>query len=220
MPENQGASSQAGQQAQGSGSQESQGTQQQGTQQQSLSEQVLGKQGTQTGSDLLPGQKPGESIADYSARLTSELARARQDAGRYRTELRQYTGDDAKDEQGLTEFQRLQKQVETLGSQLTQEQSARKAERIQSSVITALADAGALNPSRAMRLIDTSTELELGQDGTPTPESVAGAIAKLKTDMPTIFADMRGSGDGGAGNQGAGDPQDFNALIRRRAGVA
>jgi len=219
MTDSQGASSQAGQQAQGSGSQGSQGSQQGA--QQSLSEQVLGKQETQTGSEnLLPGQKPGESINDYSARLTTELERARKDAGRYRTELRQYTGDDAKDEQGLTEFQRLSKTVETLQSQLANEQSARKAEKATSSIIAALADAGAINPTRAMRLIDTSTELELGQDGTPTPESVAGAIAKLKADMPTVFADIRGSGDGGAGNQGAGDPQDFNALIRRRAGVA
>src|SRR6478736_376661 len=188
MTDSQGASSQAGQQAQGSGSQGSQGSQQGA--QQSLSEQVLGKQETQTGSEnLLPGQKPGESINDYSARLTTELERARKDAGRYRTELRQYTGDDAKDEQGLTEFQRLSKTVETLQSQLANEQSARKAEKATSSIIAALADAGAINPTRAMRLIDTSTELELGQDGTPTPESVAGAIAKLKADMPTVFAD-------------------------------
>jgi hypothetical protein len=229
MSDNQGASSQAGQQAQGSGSQGSQGGQ--SSQQQSFSEQVFGQaqqgSGTQSGTEgasLLPGQNAGESLADYAARMTSELTRARQDAGRYRTELRKYQP--AEGQQGAqgqqagaqgNDLSAITAEIATLKQELENERNARKSERTTTTLISALAQAGAVNPSRAARLIDTSTEVELAADGTPTPESVSAAIAKLKADTPGIFSDVRGSGDGGAGNIGQQAGTDFNDLIRQRA---
>jgi hypothetical protein len=230
---NQGAGSQAGQQSQGSGSQGNQGSQQG---QQSLGDQLYGQQSNQQGgqqggqqgtsgnqsgtgqSQSFEGQRQGESLADYVARINSELGRARGDAARYRTSLRKYEGDTQQDGEGQTEFQRLSKQFETLQRDLETERNARKADRLNSTLITALAEVGAVNPARAARLIDVDQELELGQDGTPTKESLAAAIANLQRDTPGIFKDVRGSGDGGAGNTGGVDPQDFNAAIRARAG--
>lgn len=243
MSDNQGASSQAGQQGQGSGTQASQGGGQ--GNQQSLGDQLYGSQGQQGQSQsgtgegqLLPGQKAGESLADYATRMTSELTRARQDAGKYRTRLRQYEGDGV-DADGQTSGGQGQQQgqgqqgtqgnqqqgndpvaarIERLERELQAERNARKAERTTSSLTNALTNAGAINPARAVRLID-SEGLQVGSDGTPTPESVQEAIEALKAEMPTIFTDTRGSGDGGAGNAGAGEPDDFNAQIRRRAGI-
>lgn len=237
MTERDGAGSQAGQQSQGTGAQGNQSGQQG---QPSLGDQVYGaqgsgnsqqgsgtqgRQGSQSGSQSgtgeaqrLEGQREGESLADYATRLNTDLKSARQDAGRYRTQLRQFQGDDTKGDDGLTEFQRLQRQVETLSSDLVKERNDRKADRLGGALINALATAGAINPARAMRLIDVAKELELGQDGTPTADSMQGAIGKLKAEMPTIFTDVRGSGDGNAGNNGGADPNDFNAAIRARAG--
>lgn len=241
MSDNQGATSQAGAQGQGSGTQASQGGGQ--GNQQSLGDQLFGQQGQQGQSQsgagegqLLAGQKPGESLADYATRMTSELTRARQDAGKYRTRLRQYEGDgvDAEgqtsggqgtQQQGQQGGQGNQQQgqpdpvaarIERLERELANERNARKAERTTSSLTSALTNAGAVNPARAVRLID-SEGLQVGSDGTPTPESVQEAIEALRLEMPQIFTDVRGSGDGGAGNAGAGEAEDFNAAIRRRA---
>lgn len=242
MSDNQGAGSQAGQQGQGSGSQTSQGGGQ--GNQQSLGDQLYGQQGQQgqsqsgTGEDqLLEGQRAGESLADYAKRMNSELTRARNDAGRYRTRLRQYEGDDQgadnqgsgsqgnqqQGQQGTQGNQQqgtnpLQERLDRLERELRDERNARKAERVTSSLTNALASAGAVNPARAVRLID-SDALQVGADGTLSPEVIEQAISDLRADMPQLFTDVRGSGDGGAGNAGAGDPDDFNAQIRRRAGI-
>lgn len=243
MSDNQGARSQAGQQGQGSGSQGSQGGGQ--GNQQSLGDQLYGSQGQQGQSQsgtgegqLLAGQKPGESLADYATRMTSELTRARQDAGKYRTRLRQYEGDgtdadgqtsggQGNQQQGQQGNQGNQQQgqpdpmaarLERLERELATERAARKSERTTSSLTNALTNAGAVNPARAVRLID-SEGLQVGSDGTPTQESVEAAIEALRAEMPQIFTDVRGSGDGGAGNAGGGEPDDFNAQIRRRAGI-
>lgn len=243
MSDNQGAGSQAGQQGQGSGTQGSQGGGQ--GNQQSLGDQLYGAQGQQGQSQsgtgegqLLAGQKPGESLADYATRMTSELTRARQDAGKYRTRLRQYEGDGTDDDgqtsggqgqrqqgqQGNQGNQQqgqpdpMQARLDRLENELKTERAARKSERVTSSLTNALTSAGALNPARAVRLID-SDALQAGADGTPTQEAIDEAINALKAEMPTIFGDVRGSGDGGAGNAGGGEPDDFNAQIRRRAGI-
>lgn len=239
MSVNLGAGSQAGQQAQDSGSQGSQGTQ---SGQQSLGDQLYGQQGSQGQSQpgagegqLLEGQRAGESLADYAKRMNSELTRARSDAGKYRTRLRQYESEDAGGEgngqqanqgsenqqgqqAGANPLATLQATVSQLQRDLTNERNARKAERTTSSLTSALASAGASNAARAVRMIDTS-ELQTSSDGTPTPESIEQAIEALRADMPQLFSDVRGSGDGGAGNAGGGEPDDFNAQLRKRAGI-
>lgn len=221
---NQPAGAQAAQQNQGE--QASQANGQQGEQSQSFSEQVFGPAnqkptGNQQANDAgvqLPGRKDGETIEAYATRMQSELTRARQDAGKYRTKLRDLTGEVDTGEDGLTEFQRLQKQFETLSGQLNDERNARKTEKISTAIISALAEAGAASPTRTMRLVDTSKELELDDSGTPTPESLGAMVAKLQQEMPTLFFDVRGSGDGFPGNSTTGEPSDFNAMIRARAG--
>lgn len=235
---NQAVGSQAG--SQSSSTQAGQSSQEQGkgSESPSFSESVFGKPGangaagTQTeaqnqGSQAGPGQgqrfegmKEGETLEAFVTRTNQELARTRREAAQYRTKVRELAGDPTQDAEGLTEFQRLQRQVEGLTNDLSAERNARKSERVSTALITALAEAGAVSPNRAMRLIDVSKELEIGQDGEPTPESVGEAVRKLAAEMPTIFGDVRGNGDGGAGNHGFGgatDPNDFNAAIRARA---
>jgi len=161
--------------------------------------------------------KDGETVEAYSSRLSKEVSDARKEAARYRTELRKLAGETTPGDDGLTDFQRLQKQVENLQQDLTSERQARSKEKVSTSLISALAEAGAVNPTLAIRLIDTQTDLELGADGLPTPESIVSAVAGLATKMPQIFGDVRGSGDGGAGNAFQPESQDFNAMLRARA---
>lgn len=236
MSERGGTGTQAGQP--GSSPQAGQGGQNPGNNQPGFSEQVFGAPASQQGQPTqqtqttkptgtpqpgaeqgtrLEGQRDGETAEQFAQRLYQELSRTRKEAGNYRTQLRELKGDPEPGADGLTDYQRLQGQVTQLANALKAERDARKAEQVSTSLIAALADAGAVNPSRAIRLIDVSTELELGQDGQPTPESVQGAISRLTQEMPGIFNDVRGSGDGGAGNQGGYDPNDFNAQLRARA---
>lgn len=231
-----GATSQVGAQGTGSGSQASQSDGQ--GNQQSLGDQLYGQQGQQGQNQpgagegqLLEGQRAGESLADYGRRMNAELVRARNDAGRYRTQLRQYEGDTSGNQgsgqqgqdQGAQQGQanpvaQLTTAVQTLQRELADERAARKAEQVTTTITNALAAAGAVNPGRAVRLIDT-TGLQAGSSGIPTTEAIAEAVDALKAEMPQIFGDVRGSGDGGAGNAGTGTPDDFNAQIRKRAGL-
>jgi hypothetical protein len=161
--------------------------------------------------------KEGETLLQFAQRQAKEAGDTRKEAARYRTELRKLVGDNTPGDDGLTEYQRLQRQVEALNNDLTAERQARKADKVTTSLITGLAEAGAVNPGRAIRLIDIEQELELDQSGTPTPESVQAAIQKLAQDMPQIFNDVRGNADGGTGNLGNPDSNDINALFRARA---
>jgi hypothetical protein len=199
-----------------------------GQQEQSLGTQILGQapkpeekkaEGTQS-AQLLPGQQQGETLEAYVARQQSELERARADAGKYRTELRKYQGDDAKDAEGLTEFQRLQRQFETLNKDLTTERQARKADRMQAQLVSALASAGAADPALTRGLLQID-EAHIGEDGTVAEAAVNAAIAQLQLKLPQLFTDRRGNGDGpaGGGELGGTDPNDINRQIRQRLGV-
>lgn len=222
MPEQAQAGGQAS--PQGQGGQAPQSGQGAGQQQQSLSEQVFGQapsqqqQGSEgTQAQLLPGQKQGESPEAFAARVNSELERARTEAGRYRTELRKYQGDPQQGEDGLTEFQRLQRQNEAITKQLTELAQARKADKMQAQLVTALANAGAVQPELSMALLKIPDEA-IADDGTIDEASVLGAMAELKAKMPQIFTDTRGNGDGPAGGGGGGldRSQDMNWQIRNR----
>jgi hypothetical protein len=163
--------------------------------------------------------KEGETAEQYITRINAELARARADAGKYRTELRSKVGDTEPGEDGKTEFQRLQDQLGTLTKDLQAERQARKADKMQAQVVDALASAGAVSPARAARMLDIA-DADLSDDGTVAPEALQAAIFTLKSEMPQVFTDTRGNGDGGAGQQGgSAGTQDFNAMIRERAGM-
>lgn len=222
-----GNSPQAGGQASPQGQAGQAPADQSGGQQQSLGTQVMGQapkpedktQGQQSG-QLLAGQKEGETLEAYATRMQKELTDARQDAGKYRTELRKFAGDDTKDEQGLTEFQRLQRQLETITKNLDETRQARKADRMQAQLVSALATAGAAEPDLTRQLLQIADE-HIGQDGDIVPEAVNLAIVQLRQKMPQLFTDKRGNGDGGAGaGEGGNDhSQDINWQIRARAGV-
>lgn len=163
-----------------------------------------------------PGIKAGETPAQYVARMQRDLAEARQQAGKYRTELRTKVGDTTPNAEGKTEFQILQEQLGRVQSDLEAERQARKADKSQAQVVNALAEAGAVSPARCVKLLDFA-DGDIGADGSITPEALAHAVATLKAEMPQVFTDTRGSGDGGAGNGGYVPPVDFNEQIRARA---
>jgi hypothetical protein len=224
------AGSQAGQQ--GSGSQAGQsGTTQQG--QHGSGSQEGQNQGQNQGLDLdsleLPGRHAGESLTDYATRLHGALQTARKQAATYRTRLASSglnTDDDEggnqqgggsgsqagqnqqRNQQGAGENDR----VARLERMLMEEREARKTDRMTAQLMTALANEGALNPERAMRLIDMAS-LNVDDDG--TIDDPLGAVRELRASDPYLFGDRRGNADGGAG-LGSDAVNDFNAMIRAR----
>ena len=208
--------------AQGTSGQAPQGAAQ-GQQPESMTAQVFGQAPEQSGNDpqaadpqaMYPGIKQGETPTQWGQRMAKEASDARRDAGRYRTELRSKVGETTPGEDGKTEFQRLQDQLGNLQGELEQERSARKADKMQAQVITALAEAGAISPVRIVRLLELA-DADIDTNGVVSPEALAYAISQLKSEMPQVFTDLRGTGDGGAGNQGP-TPIDFNDQIRQRA---
>ncbi len=231
MTDTQTTSAQA---VQGSGSQGSSG------QSQSLGDQLYGAQAAQQGNQqatqqqqstqaaqaqpiIFDDRRAGETVQQYVDRLKGTLKSTNAEAAKWRNQVRALAGEEGAGNQGAQGAQHngvpneLDQRIATLERELNQERQARKGERLTTALTGALSTAGAVNVARAVMLIPP-TELVLDTSGAPTAESITAAISKLKAEMPMIFTDTVGNGDGGAGNAGAGEAEDFNAQIRRRAG--
>lgn len=227
------AGSQAGQQY--SGSQAGQGAsgtdgQQQQQQNGSGSQAGQNQQGQQQQQEALelPGMLAGESVKDYAERIHGALQTARKQAATYRNRLSQSgqstdddddagTGTGSGSQAGQGQQRNQQGSDDTrlarLEKALADERAARRTDRMTSQLTSALAKEGALNPDRALRLIDFD-ELNVSDDG--TIDDPLGAVRALKASDPYLFGDKRGSADGGAG-MGSEPSNDINAMIRAKA---
>ena len=141
--------------------------------------------------------------------LQRELAEARREAAKYRTDLRKVT--DAQ----LTESERLQRRVTEL-EQEREATSVRDRERaIRLAALEAAARLGFRDPDLAVRLVDP-TAVEVSDDG--TPKNVERLLADVLARSPYL-ARPGASADFGGGTRGAGPAgTDMNHLIRRAAG--
>lgn len=231
MSVGQGAGSQAGQQG-SAGSQAGQQSAQGQSQQGSGSQAGQSGQGEQQQAQevRLAGMLDGETLQQAWDRINGALATTRKQAAGYRQRLGVGTEDGGQQQQsdnqqgnGQGSGQQQQQaanspesaRIARLEAALLHEQGARRSEQIARQLTNALVAEGAINPELTLRMIDIET-LDVGDDGKIA--DAAGAVRVLKSQMPQIFGDLRGAGDGGAGGFGSTAPLDFNAMIRRKAG--
>ena len=144
-----------------------------------------------------------------AAVLQRELAEARREAAKYRTDLRKAT--DAQ----LSESERLQRRVTELEAERA-ESAARDRERaIRLAALEAAAKLGFRDPDLAVRLVDPSA-VEVSDDG--TPKNVERLLTDVLTRSPYL-ARPGAAADFGGGVRGSGPAgTDMNRLIRRAAG--
>jgi hypothetical protein len=141
--------------------------------------------------------------------LQRELAEARREAAKYRTDLRKVT--DAQ----LSESERLQRRVTEL-EQERAESAARDRERaIGLAALEAAGRLGFRDPDLAVRLVDPSA-VEVSDDG--SPKNVERLLADVLARSPYL-ARPGTAADFGGGVRGSGPSgTDMNRLIRRAAG--
>ena len=137
-------------------------------------------QGAQTEDPTPDGQEPEATEIDVEA-MRKELAEARREAAKYRTNLRKYEQEQqAKANESLTAEERYKAELATLQQKLAAAEHAAQDRLVRSSVVTAAAKAGFVDPDDAVALVDRGA-LEISEDG-----AVAGvddairAIAKAK----------------------------------------
>ena len=137
-------------------------------------------QGAQTEDPTPDGQEPEAPEIDVEA-MRKELAEARREAAKYRTNLRKYEQEQqAKANESLTAEERYKVELATLQQRLASAEQAAQDRLVRSSIVTAAAKAGFVDPDDAVALVDRGA-LEISEDG-----AVAGvddairAIAKAK----------------------------------------
>lgn len=137
-------------------------------------------QGAQTEDPTPDGQEPEAPEIDVEA-MRKELAEARREAAKYRTNLRKYEQEQqAKANESLTAEERYKAELATLQQRLASAEQAAQDRLVRSSIVTAAAKAGFVDPDDAVALVDRGA-LEISEDG-----AVAGvddairAIAKAK----------------------------------------
>ena len=143
------------------------------------------------------------------AALQRELAEARREAAKHRTDLRKVT--DAQ----LTETERLQRRVTELEAEREAITTRDRERAIRLAALEAAARLGFRDPDLAVRLVDP-TSVELGDDG--TPRNVERLLAEVLARSPYL-ARSGAAPDFGGGQRGtAPSGTDMNSLIRRAAG--
>ena len=141
--------------------------------------------------------------------LQRELAEARREAAKHRTDLRKVT--DAQ----LTETERLQRRVTELEQEREAIASRDRERAIRLAALEAAARLGFRDPDLAVRLVDASA-VETRDDG--TPKNVERLLADVLARSPYLGRPSTAA-DFGGGQRGAGPAgTDMNSLIRRAAG--
>jgi hypothetical protein len=155
----------------------------------------------------IPAQAAEPSVDP--AMLQRELAEARREAAKYRTDLRKVT--DAQ----LSESERLQRRVAELEAERTETQARDRERAIRLAALEAAARLGFRDPDLAVRLVDP-TAVEVSDDG--SPKNVERLLADVLTRSPYL-ARPGAAADFGGGVRGAAPAgTDMNRLIRRAAG--
>lgn len=126
------------------------------------------------------GQEPEAPEIDVEA-MRKELAEARREAAKYRTNLRKYEQEQqAKANESLTAEERYKAELATLQQKLAAAEQAAQDRLVRSAVVTAAAKAGFVDPDDAVALVDRGT-LEISEDGTVAGvDDAIRAIAKTK----------------------------------------
>jgi len=151
---------------------------------------------------------PAPETVDVAV-LQRELAEARREAAKHRTDLRKVT--DAQ----LSETERLQRRVTELEAEREAITTRDRERAIRLSALEAAARLGFRDPDLAVRLVDP-TVVELKDDG--TPKNVERLLAEVLSRSPYL-ARPGAAADFGGGQRGAGPAgTDMNSLIRRAAG--
>jgi hypothetical protein len=141
--------------------------------------------------------------------LQRELAEARREAAKHRTDLRRFT--DAQ----LSETERLQRRVTELEQEREAIASRDRERAIRLAALEAAARLGFRDPDLAVRLVDPSA-VEVRDDG--TPRNVERLLAEVLARSPYL-ARPGASADFGGGQRGTAPAgTDMNSLIRRAAG--
>jgi hypothetical protein len=141
--------------------------------------------------------------------LQRELAEARREAAKHRTDLRKVT--DAQ----LSESERLQRRVTELEAEREAIASRDRERAIRLAALEAAARLGFRDPDLAVRLVDPSA-VDLSDDG--TPKNVERLLAEVIARSPYLGR-PGASADFGGGQRGTGPSgTDMNSLIRRAAG--
>jgi hypothetical protein len=143
--------------------------------------------------------------------LQRELAEARREAAKHRTDLRRVT--DAQ----LTETERLQRRVTELEAEREQVVAREKDRAIRYAALEAAAKLGFRDPDLAIRLIDPAA-VETKDDG--TPKNVEKLLADVLARSPYLGRTGVAPDFGGGQRGSAPAGSDMNSLIRRAAGRA
>jgi hypothetical protein len=141
--------------------------------------------------------------------LQRELAEARREAAKHRTDLRRVT--DAQ----LSEAERLQRRVTELEAEREQVLAREKDRAIRYAALEAAAKLGFRDPDLAIRLIDPSA-VETKDDG--TPKNVERLLADVLARSPYLGRTGVASDFGGGQRGASASGTDMNSLIRRAAG--
>ncbi len=143
--------------------------------------------------------------------LQRELAEARREAAKHRTDLRRAT------DSQLSEAERLQRRVTELEAEREQVLARERGRSIRYAAIDAASKLGFRDPDLAVRLLDPSA-VEVKDDG--TPKNVEKLLSEVLARSPylgrTGIAPDFGGGQRGSAPAGS----DMNSLIRRAAGRA
>jgi hypothetical protein len=141
--------------------------------------------------------------------LQRELAEARREAAKHRTDLRKLT--DAQ----LSESERLQRRVAELEQERDVSQARDRERAIRLAALEAAARLGFRDPDLAVRLIDPSA-VETKDDG--TPKNVERLLADVLARSPYLGRSGIAPDFGGGQRGQAPAGTDMNSLIRRAAG--
>lgn len=163
-------------------------------------------------------QGGGEGSADTTTltpeQAAAELARARQEAARYRNELRQAQTRVQEFEQAqMSEQERQQQRLQQLEAELQAERDRARTVTLQAEVVSEASSLGFHNPKAAARLMDQD-RVEYDAEG--KPQNVKDLLTELLRAEPYLGRGA-GSADGGSGRDTT-QPSDINDQIRRMAG--
>jgi hypothetical protein len=182
-------------------------------------EQATGAQanGAATAGDPAVGEVDGGDELTGLRRALDEERKQRRTSERRIKELeaaQQQTSDATK-----SDVERLTADLARVTAERDQLSSAARQRKLGDAVATYVDHAGARRPATVARLI--LDEVEVGEDGVPTPASLKAAVDGLRRTDPDLFRSV-GSADGAARGvgAGAGGGNDMNAILRRAAGRA
>ena len=126
--------------------------------------------------------EPDAPTLDADA-IKAELARARKEAAKYRTELRKFQdAEEARKQASMSAAEKLQAEYEGLQAKYAKAEADRRSALIRAAVTTAASNAGFVDVEDAMRLLPTD-EIEVDGDRV---DGVDGLVAKLVASKPYL----------------------------------